>query len=112
MKKITMKPHKAGIYCFRDLQLNIAYIGKDSALRDGRRLYDHLRKDKVNDQPFNKILQKNPKNFVYEEVAYCDPFWLDALEQTLINDHKPYLNIVGNEDAKPKRKKGRPKKNS
>lgn len=105
MKTYEIDPKflKAGIYCYRDLKDNgnIVYIGKDSDLKKSRRHYDHMRhdfKEGKRGQLVNKVLQDDPKRYIYTHVAYCEEEWLDALEQKLIEDYQPKLNILGKEE--------------
>lgn len=103
--EINPKTLKAGIYAYRDLkdEGKIVYIGKDSNLLKSRRHYDHMRadfKEGKRGQHVNKILQENPKRYLFTHVLYCEEEWIDMIEQKLIEDLQPQLNIIGIEEDK------------
>ena len=104
MREINLRHNKAGIYCYRRLTDGvIVYIGKDANLVANRRHYDHNRQDfktGKRGQLVNKVLQDNPQLYVYEQVLFCGLYWMEALEEKLIDEYRPEFNIVGNDSKK------------
>lgn len=109
MHEIKIKVIKSGLYIYRDIESGkIVYIGKDSDLRTNRRHYDHNREDfktGQRGQKINQVLQDNPTRYAYEQLAFCNPEFMDALEGVLIHYYKPEFNILDNDDHKKSKKK-------
>ena len=100
MKQILMRKPRHGIYCYREIETGkIVYIGKDSKLIYNNRHLGHTQVDSKNKkQKVDLILQAHPERYVYEQVCFCDEYWLEALEETLIRFWKPKYNILLKED--------------
>ena len=87
-----------GIYCYKDSFKNnkIVYIGKDSHINKNRRHIQHNQPSKYNAQPFNRILQKNPKRYEYSILKQgdFDDKLLKVLEILYIRRYKPKFNYT------------------
>lgn len=83
----------SGIYCYIDTFSNeIVYVGKDSRIDKNSRHKDHYKKSRYNDQPINRILQKNLGRYEYKvlESGNISSNFLEALEQCFIKKYNTF----------------------
>lgn len=82
-----------GIYCYIDNKdSSVVYVGKDSNIERSKRRKDHISKSNYNHQPFNRILQNNPKRYRYKVLKkgnFSDNL-LNALEILYIQRYKTF----------------------
>ena len=86
-----------GIYGYLDLKTNdIVYIGKDSHIDKDKRHKAHLSKSRYNNQPFNRVLQNNPKRYKYARIIVGDFYniMLNGLEIQYIEACNPKFNFT------------------
>lgn len=88
-----------GIYCYIDKQNEnkVVYVGKDSSIHIRRRHREHLSKNNKNNQPFNKVLQRNPQRYKYKVIkkGNFSESLLNALEIIYIKRYGTYDNRKG-----------------
>lgn len=91
-----------GIYCYIDKKNNcIVYIGKDSYIDKNKRYKAHLMKSQKNNQLFNRVLQNNPKRYIYKilEEGNISQKILNALEMSFIQKYNPKFNFTKGGDG-------------
>lgn len=91
-----------GIYCYIDNENNsIVYIGKDSNIDKSLRHKEHMRRSQYDKQQINRVLQNNPKRYVYKElcVVDCSEEELNQLEINYIEKHSPIFNFTKGGDG-------------
>lgn len=80
-----------GVYSYLDLKTDeIVYVGKDSNINKNIRHKAHSYPSNYDEQPFNRVLQKNPERYEYSvlcEGEYSD-LQLNKLERLFIKIHK------------------------
>lgn len=77
-----------GIYAYYDLQNNYyVYVGKDNNITYNHRHHCHKSPAYYNDQPFNRILQNNPRRYEYQRIIELD----DSTEEYYLNDLESYF---------------------
>lgn len=92
MEKI-MNDMICGVYYYWDKKKEeIIYIGKsvDCKSRDK----EHRRRSKYNDQPFNRIIQKNPKRYEFNILLECEERELNSEEMNAIKKYNPKFNFT------------------
>ena len=94
-----------GIYQYTDLKTDeVVYVGKDSNIHRNQRHTDHTNPAMYNGQPFNRVLQNNPKRYEYGVVCEAEHYsdvYLNCLEKGLIKSLNPKFNFtVGGEGTK------------
>ena len=89
-----------GIYCYIDKKDDaIVYVGKDSNINKNRRHRDHFMPYAYNLQQINRVLQNNPKRYVYkilkswEERDYNKNL-ANVLEIIYIKKYSPKFNFT------------------
>lgn len=84
-----------GIYAYSDTKYDsYCYVGRDSNIDKSKRYYDHKSPCHYNKQPFNRVLQNNPKRYEYHKlVELSDDFTdddLNDLESLFIKELDTY----------------------
>ena len=91
-----------GIYCYSDTKDNsVVYVGKDSHIDKDSRRIEHRSPSKYDSQPFNRILQNNPKRYTYHVLVHNveDETTLNALEIQYIRQLQPRFNFTEGGDG-------------
>lgn len=91
-----------GIYCYIDKKENkIVYVGKDSHIDEDRRHNAHFSKCNYNSQQINRVLQNNPKRYIYKilEEGSIPQKILNALEMCFIQKYNPKFNFTKGGDG-------------
>lgn len=91
-----------GVYAYFDKKdFSVVYIGKDSHIENNMRDKAHKHPSKYNAQPFNKIIQSNPSNYIYQVLVWDvkDQDTLNALEIQYIRQLKPKFNFTNGGDG-------------
>ena len=89
-----------GIYAYFDKQMNeIVYVGKDSRIDINKRHKAHHRSTEYDSQQINRLVQNNPKRYVYGVLYECPPHLdevdLNGLEMQYIEALNPKFNFTG-----------------
>ena len=89
-----------GIYAYFDKQMNeIVYVGKDSRIDINKRHKAHHRSTEYDSQQINRLVQNNPKRYVYGVIYECpqhlDEVDLNGLEMQYIEALNPKFNFTG-----------------
>lgn len=90
-----------GIYCYEDTLNNneIVYIGKDSNINRTSRHIAHTSPSRYNEQHINRVLQNNPKRYMYkvlkswEKTKYPNQL-TNLLEMLYIRRYAPKFNFT------------------
>ena len=92
-------PMSKGIYAYFDKQMNeIVYVGKDSRIDINKRHKAHHRPTEYDSQQINRVVQNNPKRYIYKRIYVCPPHLdevdLNGLEMQYIQALKPKFNFT------------------
>lgn len=90
LPKLSQKT-RSGIYVFRStIDGKPLYFGKDKSLVIDERLKGHTHNKKPT--RFDKALQTNPKDFIYQQLLICKDEDADFIEEALISYYLPEHN--------------------